>query len=106
MLQQDNDQLHKDAIKLVKEWNAKHASSVSILLPWPPNSPDLNPAENLWAWMDSKLDALGCNTFLEYKAAVHSVAKSVPPRMSFNLITSMPARIAECIRLKGKIIGH
>jgi transposase len=106
VLQQDNDPSHKDAVKLVEDWNAKHASSVSVLQPWPPNSPDLNPIENLWAWMDRKLDAMGCSTFQEYKAAVHSVAKSVPPRMSFNLITSMPARIAECMRLGGKITGY
>jgi len=103
VLQQDNDPSHKDAIQLVDQWNAGHASSVSVLQPWPPNSPDLNPIENLWAWMDNKVNAMGCKTFQEYKAAVHSVAKSVPPRMSFNLITSMPRRIAECMRLGGKM---
>jgi len=106
VLQQDNDPSHKDAVKLVHKWNAQHASSVSVLQPWPPNSPDLNPIENLWAWMARKLDALGCKTFQEYKAAVHSVAASVPSDMSFNLITSMPSRIAECVRLGGKMTGY
>ena len=26
-----------------------------MLLDWPPNSPDLNPIENLWSWLASQL---------------------------------------------------
>ena len=28
---------------------------VSLVSPWPPHSPDLNPQENVWAWAEKEL---------------------------------------------------
>lgn len=101
VLQQDNDPAHKAAQATISKWNSQHKSSISLLLNWPPNSPDLNPIENIWAWMDAKLDALGCKTFEEYQQAVANTLKAVPSSMIANLFNSMPKRMEEVIRLGG-----
>jgi hypothetical protein len=85
----------------VDAWNEKHASSVSVLQPWPPNSPDLNPIENFWSYLQAKLDARGCATFDQFKAAVKMEAKAVPKDYFSKLVGSMPKRLTECIALGG-----
>ncbi|GAX85407.1 hypothetical protein CEUSTIGMA_g12823.t1, partial [Chlamydomonas eustigma] len=60
VLQQDNDPTHKAAKPEVEQWNAKHASSMKLLMGWPPNSPDLNPIENFWSYLQAKVNKRGC----------------------------------------------
>ena len=101
VLQQDNDPTHKAAIPVVDEWNAKHASSISILQNWPPTSPDLNPIENYWSYLQAKMDAKGCKNFTEFKAALLQEAKSTPLAYFSNLVGSMGKSLAECISKGG-----
>ena len=100
-LQQDNDPTHKAAHGVVAAWNAKHASSVNVLQPWPPNSPDLNPIENLWGYLEAEMNKKGCATFAAYKEELQKLAKSLPLTYLSKLVRSMPNRLAECIRLGG-----
>jgi hypothetical protein len=101
LLQQDNDPTHKAAGSEVAQWRTQHYSSVSILPNWPPNSPDLNPIENLWSYLQAKMDENGCATFSEFKAALVLEAKSITKTYCSKLVDSMHKRIAECIRLEG-----
>lgn len=101
VLQQDNDPTHKAALPAVDQWNTKRGSSVSVLKNWPPNSPDLNPIENLWGYLQTKLDARGCKSFKEFRAAVEIEVKAIPTDYFSKLVGSMPTRMAECIRLEG-----
>ena len=101
VLQQDNDPTHKAALPVVEEWNAQHASSVSLLKNWPPSSPDLSPIENFWGYLSKKMDAKGCETFEEYQAALHLEAKATPQRVFINLVGSMRKRLADCIKKEG-----
>jgi hypothetical protein len=101
VLQQDNDPTHKAAIPVVHEWNASHASSVSILQNWPPTSPDLNPIENFWSYLQAKMDSKGCQTFTEYQAALIQEAKATPTAYFSKLVGSMGNRLAECIKKGG-----
>ena len=106
LLQQDNDPSHRSAQPVVEQWNALHGSSVAILSNWPPSSPDLNPIENFWGHMQAKVDAKGCRSFSEFKAAVISEAKHVPTAYFSKLVGSMPKRLAKCIKLGGDKTGY
>ena len=53
VLQQHNDPAHMVADGVVKKWNASHAFSISVLNNWPPNSPHLNPIENVWSYVQA-----------------------------------------------------
>jgi hypothetical protein len=94
VLQQDNDPTHRVAAATVKKWNAKHGSSIQVLKAWPPNSPDLNPIENVWAYVQAKVNAKGCKTFDEFKKAVLDEMKGVPRSLISKLLKSMPKRLA------------
>ena len=105
-LQQDNDPAHRAAGPVVRQWNAQHASGVCILGNWPANSPDLNPIENFWGYLQRKMDAKGCATFSEYREALETEARLVSPTYFSNLVGSMPERLAECIELGGDKTGY
>lgn len=106
VFQQDNDPSHKLAPSHVKSWNAKHGGSIKLLGAWPPNSPDLNPIENIWGWMDGKISKLGCTTFPQFKEAVHQTLKKVPLSMVENLYKSMPKRMRLVVETGGGKTGY
>jgi hypothetical protein len=101
VLQQDNDPTHSVAVSTVKEWNAKRASSIQVLKLWPPNSPDLNPVENVWAYVQARVNAMGCKTFDEFKKAVMAEVVGVPKSIIKELLKSMPKRLATVLATGG-----
>lgn len=106
MLQQDNDPTHKVAIAMVQQWNVSKAASVKILPDWPPNSPDLNLIENIWANVQAKVDAEGCKTFDQFTHAVLFHMKHIPKSTLTNLFDSMSKRVAKVIALGGDKINY
>ena len=104
--QQDNDPAHKPAIKCLKAWNNQHGASVQFLDNWPPNSPDLNPIENVWGWMEARINQLGCKSWADYKKAVHRTCKEVPQTMVDNLFASMPRRMKLVLEKGGGKTGY
>lgn len=102
VLQQDNDPAHKDAATIVHAWSQKHGCNVQVLPNWPPNSPDLNLIENVWAWVQQKVDEQGCSNVTEFKAAIGAAFAAVPKSMLANLYKSMAKRLKKVTELGGE----
>lgn len=104
-MQQDNDPTHSVAGGVVSEWNKKHGKAIEMLEGWPPSSPDLSIIENFWSHIESEANAAGCKTLEEFKNCikmlVNSRSKDMMAYLS-SLYDSMPKRMEEVIRLKGK----
>lgn len=105
VLQQDNDPSHKVAPAVIATWNRNYGRNCQLLGNWPPNSPDLNPIENVWSWVDGKVQQLGCKTFDEFKTAVRDTLQSVPSTHLAALFDSMPRRILKVIERQGDKTG-
>jgi len=98
IFQEDNAPIHK--ANAVKKWEVENKITS---LPWPAQSPDLNPIENLWDELDRKVrkhkplpknqDDLWQILQNEWLKLDESIYK--------NLVDSMPRRIAAVIENKG-----
>ena len=74
-------------------------------LPWPSCSPDMNPIENVWAWLKRVVRRkvqLG-NCLDKLAAHITSAWESMPQEMVDRYISRMPERIGSLIKEKG---GH
>ena len=91
--QQDNDPTHKSASHIINDFNSFNSARVSLLEKWPPNSPDLNPIENLWAWVQAEVDKKGYTTFDEFKEGVLWQFKHLPEGYLLKLVDSMNGRL-------------
>lgn len=76
---------------------------------WPPYSPDLNPIENVWAWMkgwiESHYDIQSLNT-VHLRSAIIAAWQAVPEDMLENLARSMPSRLRQVRDSGGKEIPY
>lgn len=98
MFQQDNASIHVS--RKSKEW---FSDKDIPLLDWPACSPDLNPIENLWGLLASKVYENGRQfaTTNELKQCIRECWEAIGPEILHNLINSMPKRIFHVIKNKG-----
>ena len=74
------------------------------VLNWPPQSPDLNTIENLWAWIKRKHE----NEFPFPKSKnelienIFNIWDSIPEEIVKNLSNSVKRRLYEVIRMNGR----
>lgn len=76
-----------------------------IRIEWPPNSPDLNPIENIWRMIKQKIYQ-GRNrpkTIAELREAVRKAWEELSDEVIISEIQSMPWRIHECLNRNGGI---
>ena len=73
------------------------------VLEQPPNSPDLNPIENIWSYMKDIIgkDYGEVSSVAEMKRIVRSMWENFKDEQQDKLIESLPERIAIVIAVKG-----
>ena len=102
-LQQDNAPAHKTKTNML-------CISQNVpgghFLDWPPNSPDLSPIENLWAWMEQQLgDREGIGSTEELQARLVAIRNSISLTQLRDLFDGMNNRMQRVIKLQGSHIG-
>lgn len=68
---------------------------------WPPQSPDLNPIENLWYEAERRLGARKYKKPGELFVAVKKAWESIPKERLEKLVESMPRRCQAVINANG-----
>ncbi|GBL86576.1 hypothetical protein AVEN_194831-1 [Araneus ventricosus] len=102
--QQDNARCH--TARNVCAWFEEHQDEFTVL-PWPANSPDLNPIENLWDYLDRVVRAMDPQprNLAQLATALESAWLNIPVNTFRNLIDSLPARLAAVRSAKGGYSG-
>jgi len=94
--QDDNAPQHRaqDVINLKDELGVKS-------LKWPPQSPDLNPIENLWGHMKRQLKRRNPNSREDLAEYIRDEWEKIPKSHCTNLIHSLSKRMRDVIEAKG-----
>ncbi|GBM40355.1 hypothetical protein AVEN_85411-1 [Araneus ventricosus] len=98
--QQDNAPFHK--ARIVLEWFEEHTAEFH-LMPWPPNSPNLNPMEHIWDVMEWQLRAQTppCANISTLRDRCLDIWYNLSPVMNQKLLASTPRRVAAVLKAKG-----
>ena len=96
VFQQDNDPKHTS--KTVQKFLAQEKISV---LPWPPQSPDLNPIENLWQYLDDHIPKSSRTNINSFKLAIADTWEKIPVDYLKKLVNSMNNRLNAVLQSKG-----
>lgn len=93
--QQDNDPKH--TAHIVKEWIIYNVPVLEI----PPQSPDINPIEHLWAEIGRQLSKYNINFKEVLKTKIFEVWNNIKEDITENLIDSMQRRLQAIISAHG-----
>lgn len=96
----DNAPIHRS--REVTNW--KEENGVSIL-EWPAHSPELNPIENVWAYIKRQLQCMKVR-FEDLERTIYEIWSQIPTSYIRKLYRSMPNRVSQCCRNKGLPIKY
>lgn len=99
IFQQDNDPKH--TAKSVIEYLSNQSFDLMI---WPPQSPDLNPIENIWAYLKGRLNTYDSppNGLLQLWERIETEWNKISKEFCLKLIESMPERMKAVLKVKGR----
>jgi len=99
LFMQDNAPCHKAKL-IIDYFEENHIETLN----WPPQSPDLNPIENLWNWIKRKLESEFPfpTTREQLIGYVMEIWDKIPEKIVETLCESVPRRLSEVLRMKGR----
>ena len=93
----DNDGRHQTAV-----WKAFSAKKrLNQFSRWPSNSPDLNPIENLFAWMKKFVERKLPTNEQSLRAAILEAFNNIPLEHTVHSMDSMRARLQQVLSGNG-----
>jgi transposase len=98
ILQEDNAAVHVS--KKSKKWKEENGI---VCLPWPAQSPDLNPIEKLWKILKDNVQKMKSfpRTIKALKIALEEEWGKLDPNLLSKLVESMPKRVKLVVDAKG-----
>ena len=97
ILMHDGAPCHRS--KIVSEWLQSNEIQV---LPWPGNSPDCNPIENVWNILKNEVAQMRPTSISQLNTCIKTVWKTkISSEFCKSLVHSMPRRLAAVIANKG-----
>ena len=102
IFQQDGATCH--TARTTRHWLDEH--DIPTLPNWPPNSPDLNPIENVWRIMKQRLRKLRPRTNEALKATLQRVWDQITPEVCADLYRSMHACMQAVIAARGDVTAY
>lgn len=100
-LQEDNSSIHKSKISCAFKETHRIRS-----IDWPPNSPDLNPIENLWGVLKQRIMVNSPKTIDEVETMIYSQWETFDPDFLTKFTKSMKKRCDLVIASGGKKINY
>jgi len=101
IFQQDNDPKHTS--RTAQQWLRENQVTA---MDWPPQSPDLNPIENLWDLLDRKRNEIHARNAAQLFQILTDAWASILPEDCQKLINSMPRRLQAVIDANGGPINY
>lgn len=101
ILQQDNDPKHRS--RVARMWLDEHNVKC---MDWPPNSPDLNPIENVWAVLKDRVASRTPGNLDELEWIIRQEWSAFTREYAALLVRSMPGRLKQVIDRAGDAIDY